>query len=58
MGTESNVRALLNLLPTTPVDIFTENGTQPLAFEMLGFLGPDVTEGVSAVREKRRPDFD
>jgi enoyl-CoA hydratase len=29
-----------------------------LAFEMLGFLGPDVTEGVRAVREKRRPDFD
>jgi enoyl-CoA hydratase len=29
-----------------------------LAFEMLGFLGSDVTEGIKAVREKRRPDFD
>jgi enoyl-CoA hydratase len=28
-----------------------------LAFEMLGFLGPDAAEGVAALREKRRPDF-
>jgi len=28
-----------------------------LAFEMLGFLGPEGAEGVAAMREKRRPDF-
>ncbi len=30
---------------------------ESLALEMLGFLGPDVTEGIQAVRERRRPDF-
>jgi enoyl-CoA hydratase/carnithine racemase len=28
-----------------------------LAFEMLNFMGPDAAEGVSALREKREPDF-
>jgi enoyl-CoA hydratase len=28
-----------------------------VAYEFLGFLGPDVTEGLSAVREKRKPEF-
>ena len=28
-----------------------------LAFEMLNFMGPDAAEGVSALREKRDPDF-
>jgi enoyl-CoA hydratase len=30
---------------------------ESLALEMLGFLGPDVTEGISAVRERRPPEF-
>jgi enoyl-CoA hydratase len=29
-----------------------------LAFEMLNFMGPDAGEGVSALREKRPPEFD
>jgi enoyl-CoA hydratase len=28
-----------------------------VAYEFLGFLGPDVTEGLAAVREKRKPRF-
>ncbi len=28
-----------------------------VAFEMLGFTGPDVVEGVAAIEQKRRPDF-
>lgn len=28
-----------------------------LAFEMMGFLGPEGAEGVAAMQEKRRPDF-
>ena len=28
-----------------------------LAFEMLNFMGPDATEGVSALMERRDPDF-
>jgi len=28
-----------------------------VAYEFLGFAGPDVTEGLAAVREKRPPDF-
>ena len=28
-----------------------------LAFEMLGFLGPESVEGIAAMRERRRPDF-
>ena len=28
-----------------------------LALEMLGFFGPDVSEGLQSVREKRDPDF-
>jgi len=27
------------------------------AFEMIGFTGPDITEGIAAVRERRDPDF-
>ena len=30
---------------------------ESLALEMLGFLGPDATEGVAAVRERRPPEF-
>jgi enoyl-CoA hydratase len=30
---------------------------QSAAYEMLGFLGPDVLEGVAALREKRSPRF-
>lgn len=30
---------------------------QSAAYEMLGFLGPDVHEGVAALREKREPRF-
>ena len=30
---------------------------QSAAYEMLGFLGPDVVEGVAALREKRTPRF-
>jgi enoyl-CoA hydratase len=30
---------------------------QSAAYEMLGFLGPDVLEGVAALREKRPPRF-
>ena len=30
---------------------------ESLALEMLGFLGPDVTEGIRAVRERRPPEF-
>lgn len=29
-----------------------------LALEFLGFKGPDVKEGLSSLREKRKPDFD
>jgi enoyl-CoA hydratase len=28
-----------------------------LATEMLGFFGPDVREGLQALREKRQPNF-
>jgi enoyl-CoA hydratase len=28
-----------------------------VAMEMLGFTGPDVTEGISAIEQKRRPSF-
>jgi len=28
-----------------------------LAFEMLGFTGPEVKEGIASLREKRKPDF-
>src|SRR2546423_11834023 len=28
-----------------------------LALEMLGFTGPEVTEGIAAIREKRKPSF-
>ena len=28
-----------------------------VAYEFLGFRGPDAVEGVSAIREKRKPDF-
>jgi enoyl-CoA hydratase len=30
---------------------------QSAAYEMLGFLGPDVVEGYKALREKRAPRF-
>jgi len=30
---------------------------QSAAYEMLGFLGPDIVEGVAALREKRQPVF-
>jgi enoyl-CoA hydratase len=30
---------------------------ESLALEMLGFLGPDATEGIQAVRERRPPQF-
>jgi len=29
-----------------------------LAYEMLNFLGPDAAEGLEALRERRRPEFD
>ena len=28
-----------------------------LAFEMLGFLGPESAEGIAAMKDRRRPDF-
>jgi enoyl-CoA hydratase len=28
-----------------------------LALEFMGFSGPDISEGVAALREKRRPNF-
>jgi enoyl-CoA hydratase len=28
-----------------------------MALEFMGFTGPDVHEGMAAVREKRRPNF-
>jgi enoyl-CoA hydratase len=30
---------------------------ESVALEMLGFLGPDATEGIRAVRERRPPEF-
>jgi enoyl-CoA hydratase len=30
---------------------------QSVAYEMLTFMGPDVLEGVAALREKRAPRF-
>ena len=30
---------------------------QSAAYEMLGFMGPDVVEGVAALKEKREPRF-
>ncbi|WP_026928176.1 enoyl-CoA hydratase/isomerase family protein [Granulicoccus phenolivorans] len=30
---------------------------QGAAYEMLGFLGPDITEGIASIREKRAPQF-
>ena len=29
-----------------------------LAFEMLNFMGSDAKEGLTALKEKRRPNFD
>jgi enoyl-CoA hydratase len=29
-----------------------------LAYEMLNFLGPDASEGLAALQERRRPEFD
>ncbi len=46
-------RALGNWLKTAG-PIFDQSA----AYEMLGFLGPDVVEGVAALREKRPPRFD
>lgn len=43
----------LNLWMTQAAPAFDAS----LAFEMLGFLDPEGAEGVSAIREKRRPDF-
>jgi enoyl-CoA hydratase len=31
---------------------------QSAALEMLSFMGPDVNEGIAALREKRDPNFD
>ncbi|MHA6802325.1 enoyl-CoA hydratase/isomerase family protein [Salinifilum ghardaiensis] len=45
-------RALNNWLKTAG-PIFDQSA----AYEMLGFMGPDVTEGVAALREKRAPQF-
>jgi enoyl-CoA hydratase len=45
-------RALNNWLRTAG-PIFDQSA----AYEMLGFLGPDVHEGVAALREKRAPRF-
>jgi enoyl-CoA hydratase len=45
-------RALANWLKTAG-PIFDQSA----AYEMLGFLGPDVVEGVAALREKRPPRF-
>ena len=28
-----------------------------LAYEMLSFLGPEAEEGITALREKRKPEF-
>lgn len=45
-------RALNNWLRTAG-PIFDQSA----AYEMLGFLGPDVFEGVAALRDKRPPRF-
>jgi enoyl-CoA hydratase len=45
-------RALNNWLKTAG-PIFDQSA----AYEMLGFLGPDIVEGVAALREKRTPVF-
>ena len=44
----------LNLWVTQAAPAFDAS----LAFEMLNFMGPDAAEGVSALKEKRAPDFD
>lgn len=44
----------LNLWMTQAAPAFDAS----IAFEILGFLGPDAAEGVTALREKREPDFE
>ncbi|MGH3745707.1 MAG: enoyl-CoA hydratase-related protein, partial [Mycobacteriales bacterium] len=55
-GSQSAVRwtkRALNSWIRTAAPIFDQSA----AYEMLGFLGPDVLEGVAALREKRPPRF-
>ncbi len=46
-------KRVLNQWMVTTSPVFGES----LALEMLGFLGPDASEGLAAVRERRPPDF-
>jgi enoyl-CoA hydratase len=47
------IRRALNNWIKTAVPIFD----QSVAYELLCFMGPDVVEGVAALREKRAPHF-
>jgi len=46
-------KRLMNQWMRQALPVFGES----VALEMLGFLGPDAREGLSALRERRDPDF-